>query len=182
MMEENNQINDRKLSWARRSAAHYLGTYSSSAQNLHTIMRRRALRKFENISEDDANTIAKHAVEFCIEHKFIDDETYSHTKAASGTRKGHSKAKIRLSLEQKGVDRETAEEATQSIDDLLNAIIHAKKKRIGPWRKSEPDMKQRRRELSSFGRNLFPADITIRVLDMNIDEAENILHENKPRF
>src|SRR5690606_10781065 len=113
MTEPKSFITERTKLWAKRSAVHYLGTYSSSVENLRKTVEKRALRKYEGIEEAEARELAEHAVGFCLENGFISDETYADSKTAAGIRKGHSRSRIQMSLEQKGVDREVAAAAVQ---------------------------------------------------------------------
>lgn len=182
MTETKSLITDRSKLWAKRSAVHYLGTYSSSVENLRQTVEKRALRKYEGISEDEARELANHAVDFCVENKFVSDESYADTKAAAGSRKGHSRSRIRMSLEQKGVDREIASTALEVVDDLENAIIFAKRKRFGPWRTRELDIKQKQRELGAFARNMFPGGIASKVINMDLAEAEELLNPSTLRY
>lgn len=181
MTDPKSFVTDRTKLWAKRSAVHYLGTYSSSVENLRQTVEKRALRKYDGISEDEARELANHAIDFCIQNQFISDESYADTKTAAGIRKGYSRSRIQLKLEQKGVDREIAVTALQDVDDLQNAIIFAKRKRLGPWRTKELDIKQKQRELGSFARNMFPGSIASKVIHMDLDEAEEILHPSGPR-
>lgn len=182
MTDQQSYLTDRTKLWAKRSAVHYLGTYSSSVENLRQTVEKRALRKYEGISEDEARELANHAVEFCVENKFISDESYADTKAAAGSRKGHSRSRIRMNLEQKGVDREIATNAVEDIDDLKNAVTFAKRKRLGPWRTKELDIKQRQRELGAFARNMFPGSIATKVMNMDLEEAEDVLSPTGFRY
>lgn len=169
-------ITEKTKLWAKRSALHYLGTYSSSIENLRKTMEKRALRKYEGISIEEARHLASHAIEFCISNQFISDESYADTKAAAGVRKGHSRNRIILNLEQKGVSRDTATEALQDVDDLYNAVVFAKRKRIGPWRLKDLDVKQKQREFGSFARNMFSNSIANKLINMDMEEAEDILN------
>lgn len=173
-------ITEKTKLWAKRSALHYLGTYSSSIENLRKTMEKRALRKYDGISIEEAKHLASHAIEFCISNQFISDESYADTKAAAGIRKGHSRNRILKTLEQKGVERETASEALRDVDDLYNATVFAKRKRIGPWRSKELDNKQKQREFGSFARNMFSNSIAIKVINMTVEDADEILHAMTP--
>jgi regulatory protein len=175
-------ITDKSKLWAKRSAVHYLGTYASSIENLRQTMVKRALRKHEGIPNEEAKILANHAIEFCIANKFISDESYAGTKAAAGVRKGHSRNRILKTLEQKGVERETASEALRDVDDLYNATVFAKRKRVGPWRSKELDNKQKQREFGSFARNMFSNSIASRVINMTIEDAEEILIGSSPQL
>jgi regulatory protein len=172
-------VTARMRQWARRSAADYLGKHSSSAENLRRVMLRRAERRHPGIGERGAQTLAAEAVAFCREHAFVDDTSYAAMKVRSGVRKGHSRRRIALTLGLKGVDRETAGEALAGADDLAAAAALARRRRIGPWRKTPLDADGRRREAASFGRNGFSGDTAAAVMAMTLEEAEAAIDERE---
>lgn len=168
-------LTDRNRLWAKRSAVHYLGSYSSSVENLRKTLVRRACNRFEDIEEAEASALADEAVRFCVENGFVDDVAYAETKVAAGMRKGHSRRKIAAALAGKGVDKEIARTAAGEADDETAAVAYARKRRLGPWRKKEDDPAQRRREAASLGRNGFSGETAFKVIGMELEEAEDIL-------
>lgn len=165
-------LTDRNRTWAKRSAVHYLGSYSSSVDNLRKTLARRAANRFEDISEDEIAELAEGAVRFCVENGFLDDAAYAETKVASGLRRGHSRRRIAAMLAGKGVDKETANAALEEADDMAAAVAFARKRRLGPWRTGELDAKLRQKEAAAFGRNGFSADVSLKVIRMTVEDAE----------
>ena len=169
-------LTDRNLLWAKRAAVHYLGTYSSSVDGLRKTIARRAGRRFEGITEEEAGQLVEAAVSFCVSNGFVNDETYAESRVAAGLRKGHSRRRIAADLTDKGVAKEVAMSAIGEADDTVAAITFARRRRIGPWRTKELDTKQRQREAAAFARNGFSGDTAYKVIAMDADEAEDVFY------
>lgn len=171
---------DRRILWAKRSAVHYLGSYSSSEENLRRTMLRRAARKFDDLSEGEAEALAEEAVRFCRENGFLDDGTYAQGKAVSGQGKGHSRRRVRMALVAKGVDPETAAEAAAQVDDLKAAVTFARRRRFGPWRTGPDSREARQKEAAAMGRAGFSGEIAFKVASMEMADAEEVLYAEAP--
>jgi len=63
-------------------------------------------------TEDDINNV----VSWCYENRYLDDARFARQFIASRSRKGYGPARIRQELTQKGIDRETGEEAMRESD------------------------------------------------------------------
>ncbi|WP_313130839.1 recombination regulator RecX [Pseudescherichia vulneris] len=63
-------------------------------------------------TEDDINNV----MNWCYENRYLDDARFARQFIASRSRKGYGPARIRQELTQKGIDRETAEEAMRESD------------------------------------------------------------------
>lgn len=63
-------------------------------------------------TEDDVNNV----VNWCYENRYLDDARFARQFIASRSRKGYGPARIRQELTQKGIDRETGEEAMRECD------------------------------------------------------------------
>lgn len=63
-------------------------------------------------TEDDINNV----VNWCYENRYLDDARFARQFIASRGRKGYGPARIRQELTQKGIDRETGEEAMRECD------------------------------------------------------------------
>ncbi|WAH51757.1 recombination regulator RecX [Pseudescherichia vulneris] len=63
-------------------------------------------------TEDDINNV----VNWCYENRYLDDARFARQFIASRSRKGYGPARIRQELNQKGIARETAEEAMRESD------------------------------------------------------------------
>jgi regulatory protein len=103
----------------------------------------------------------------------VDDGAYGRGKAMSLFRQGASLRKIEHKLKERGVPealrrailRELSDEFTEP--DLLAACRFARRRRLGPFRKTraEDESKTRQRELAALGRQGFSFEIARRVVD-----------------
>ncbi|MCD7107964.1 recombination regulator RecX [Rhizobium sp. DKSPLA3] len=165
----------RMLSWARNSAAYRLGKRMHTEKQLSDAIARKAREKFEGISDEQVTALSAFAVAFGYDNKALDDVAYADVATRSGQQSGRSGRAISQRLVVKGIDRETATAAVADVDDLRAAIILARKRAFGPFRKEPPDEKRKMKELSAFARGGFGFEIGRRVYDMTRDEAEEIL-------
>jgi regulatory protein len=165
----------RMLSWARNSAAYRLAKRMMTERQLSDAITRKARQKFEGISEEQVKALAASAVAFGLDVKALDDTAYAEIRSRSSARAGKSKKAIAQTLAQKGVDREIVTQALTDADDLRAAVIYARRRAFGPFRRADLDDKQKARELSAFARQGFAYDIGARVFAMDTEEAEEIL-------
>jgi regulatory protein len=173
--EEALQPTARMLSWARNSAAYRLAKRMMTERQLSDAITRKARQKFEGISEEQVKALAASAVAFGLDVKALDDTAYAEIRSRSSARAGKSKKAIAQTLAQKGVDREIVTQALTDADDLRAAVIYARRRAFGPFRRADLDDKQKARELSAFARQGFAYDIGARVFAMDAEEAEEIL-------
>jgi regulatory protein len=173
--EEALQPTARMLSWARNSAAYRLAKRMMTERQLSDAITRKARQKFEGISEEQVKALAASAVAFGLDVKALDDTAYAEIRSRSSARAGKSKKAIAQTLAQKGVDREIVTQALTDADDLRAAVIYARRRAFGPFRRADLDDKQKARELSAFARQGFAYDIGARVFAMDTEEAEEIL-------
>lgn len=165
----------RMLSWARNSTIYRLERRMHTEKQLFDAIWRKARQKFENISEAQARALADSAVRFAYDNKALDDAAYAEISSRSGMRGGRSKRAIAQKLSQKGVARSTVAAAIAEVDDFHAALVLARKRAFGPFRKGELDEKRKAKELSVFARAGFSFDIGKRVFEMSLDEAQEAL-------
>ncbi|WP_196223213.1 regulatory protein RecX [Roseibium sp. RKSG952] len=133
------------------------------------------------IPEDvDPTDAISGAISFLVENGLINDASFAEMKTRSGKGKGKSRSRITQELVIKGVNKDLAVKSVSDVDDLHQAIRHAQRKRIGPFRTSNLDEKTKRREYGSFARAGFPPSVFLKVFDMEQQEAEDLLfHREK---
>ena len=136
-------------------------------------------QEFEDSSEAQDSEVAVSPVRFAYDNKPLDDTAYAEIGTRSGMRNGKSKRAIAQKLSQKGVAKPTVAAAVAEADDLYAAVVLARKRAFGPFRKSELDEKRKAKELSAFARAGFSFDIGKKVFEMSLDHAEEAL--DKPR-
>ena len=97
----------------------------------------------------------------------LDDAAYAAARVQSLHRRGESATKIRARLAAKGVENAVAAEAVLALrgeipdPDLAAACAFARRRRLGPYRRSAADPK---RELGVFARAGFGRQVAERVL------------------
>jgi regulatory protein len=169
----------RMLSWARNSTIYRLQRRMMTEKELSDAISRKAREKFEGISEAQVRMLAETAVRFAYDQKAIDDTAYAEISTRSGMRGGKSRRLIARKLSQKGVAAETIEAAVEDADDLFSAVVFARKRGFGPFRRMELDEKRKAKELAAFARNGFSFEVGRRVFEMNADAADDILHSQR---
>jgi regulatory protein len=147
-----------------RWALNYLGRYASSAENLRRVLLRRA-RKFS--TEDAAAELIDALVARYRQSGLIDDAAYATARVQSLHRRGESMRAMRARLAAKGVTAEDAAEAVAGLraalpdPDLVAACAFARRRRLGPYRRSVAD---HARELALFARAGFGRRVAEAVL------------------
>ncbi|WP_160003259.1 recombination regulator RecX [Rhizobium sp. 18055] len=169
----------RMQSWARNSTIYRLGRQMLTEKQLFDAISRKAKQKFEGISQAQIRALADLAVKFGYDQGGLNDVAYAEISVRSGVRSGRSKRIIAQKLSIKGVDRETAVTALEESDDLAAAIIFARKRAFGPFRRLGADEKRYAKEMSAFARNGFGFEMGRSVLGMSRDEAETLLAERQ---
>lgn len=165
----------RMFSWARNSTIYRLERRMHTEKQLRDAIARKAREKFEGISEAQVRLLAEAAVKFAYDNKALDDEAYAETSSRAGMRSGRSRRAVALKLARKGIARETADAAVAGIDDLFAALVLARKRAFGPFRKVDLDEKRRAKELAAFARAGFGFETGRAVLAMPLEEAEETL-------
>ena len=166
----------RMFSWARNSTIYRLQKRMMTEKELRDAISRKAKEKFEGISETQVAMLAESAVRFGYDQKAIDDTAYAAISTRSGMRGGKSKRSIAQKLSRKGVAGDTIETAVQDADDLFAAVVFARKRAFGPFRRVDLDDKRKAKELSAFARNGFSFEIGKRVFEMDAEAADDILY------
>jgi regulatory protein len=167
----------RMLSWARNSALYRLEQRMMTGKQLRDAVTRKAREKFADISAAQAKALGEFAVTFAYGIKALDDTAYAEIAVRSGQRSGKSKRGLAQKLQIKGIDRETAAVALEETNDLVAAVIFARKRAFGPFRRVELDEKRKSKEFSAFARNGFGFEIGSKVMAMTLEEAEEIVSE-----
>ncbi len=104
----------------------------------------------------------------------VSDAVFAQTRARALARAGRSRRAIGAHLATRGVSVVLAAEALPDdpAHEFVAALIHARKRRLGPWRKDEASPERLRRELGSLARAGFAHDVATRALRSDFDEAE----------
>lgn len=149
----------------------YLSRFSSSRRNLATHLK----KKFSAPTEAELEVMVERCLDRLEELGLLDDARFAEARARGLRARGKSARAIRQRLREKGVGREDVERALHEEDadaELISAVRHAKRRRLGPFRTRETDP---RRELGSLARAGFSFEVARRALALSLDDAEAML-------
>jgi len=120
---------------------------------------------------------ARRVVARLVESGAVNDQVFAEARARSLLRAGKSGRAIGAHLAGKGVASALVAEAVpeSAEGELAAAAIHARKRRLGPWRKKEESPELVRRELGSLARAGFSHEVARRALGLDMDEAERLI-------
>jgi len=169
----------RMLSWAKNSTVYRIERQMLTEKQLADAIRRKAREKFDGISAAQLKACADFAVKFAYDVGALDDTAYAGIATRSGVRSGRSRRAIAQKLAVKGIARETATAALEEADDLYAAVVMARKRAFGPFRRIDLDEKRQAKELSAFARGGFGFDLARKVFDMSLEDAEEILADRR---
>jgi regulatory protein len=155
--------------YLHRAAMAYLERYSSSAENLRRVLRRKVDKRCRLRGEDPAefHDAIDEVVEKSLRTGLIDDARYAEARVATLRRRGGSARAIQAKLAAKGVGRTTiaqALEGEEEGDEETAARAFARRRRLGPFRPGER-APYRDKDLSALARAGFRFDVARRVVD-----------------
>lgn len=179
------------------AALRHLARYGATEAGLIRVLDRRIARWARAAGATDeaaapARAAAREVARAMVGVGAIDDAAFAAARARRLLRSGRSRRAVSAHLAAKGVDQETAASALPGGEaEWLAAIVHARKRRIGPFRApdsdsdSDPDSgdgadpERARRELAAMARAGFPRDVAERALALDPDEAATLLLQLK---
>jgi regulatory protein len=163
----------------------HLARYAATAAGLTRVLDRRIARwaaapqDTERAETEAAAAAARAAARLVVarlvEAGAIDDAGFAAARAARLARSGRSRRAVAANLAARGIDADTAQAALAGTPDELGAaLVHARRRRIGPVRAGTADIDAdaRRRELGMLARAGFPHDVASRALAMPPEEAQ----------
>jgi len=160
------------------AALHYLARYSSSAENLRRVLMRRVNRsaRYHGTDAEEGAVAVDELVKRFSRAGLLDDTRYAEGRARSLLERGVAPRAVRLRLREKGVANETIDAVLSDLAEdqgdveRAAAVALAKRRRIGPFRKSERES-TREKDLAALARAGFSYDVALRVIDAE-NEAE----------
>lgn len=167
----------RMLSWVKNSALYRLNRRMMTEHELFTALKKKAMMKFEGMTPELAGKIARAGIDFCNEHRLLDDRTYAEMKTASAARSGHSRRRIARDLKTKGIGQSLVEESLEEVEDLQSALNYARRRAFGPFRKVPLDEKRKLKEFGAFARNGYSSAIAGKVINLPLEDIEDLLSE-----
>ena len=167
----------------QEAALRYLARYAATQAGLARVLQRRVDNWARAVEADPDQVAAIRAraraeiaaiVGRLAQSGAVDDAAFAAARARSLARAGRSRRAIGAHLATRGVPSETAHGALPDSPDqeLAAALIHARKRRLGPWRRAEASPEQVRRELASFARGGFVQSVARTVLAMDAEAGE----------
>ena len=167
-----------------QAALHYLARYAATEAGLRRMLARRidrwARAQPDPEAADPAVQVARAAVDGIVmrltDAGAVSDEQFAANRARILVQGGRSSRAVQMRLVAKGIAPELARAASTTDRDteLAAALVLARKRRIGPYRKVEvADAAMRVKEMAALARAGFSRDIAERVLEMPQTDAEN---------
>jgi regulatory protein len=174
----------------REAALDYLARYAATEMGLRRVLERRIDRwarraGLAGASEQVAAQAAtarlavKDVVARLAAAGAVNDLAYAESRARSLVRAGRSRRAAAAHLAAKGVDPATAQSVLpeDAETELAAALVLARKRRIGPFRRGGvPDEAGRRREFAALARAGFGQDMARQALGMEPDQAEALVN------
>lgn len=172
------------------AALDYLARYAATEAGLRRVLERRIDRWVRRAEPgEDREMIAAQAatarvavrdvVARLVAAGAVNDAAYAEMRGRSLVRAGRSRRAAAAHLAAKGVDPATTQSALPEDPqtELSAALVLARKRRIGPFRRGEaPDEVGRRRELGVLARAGFAQNVARRALGMAPDQAEALVN------
>lgn len=157
----------------RELAFAYVARFATSRAKLVTYLNRKLReRGWGGSGEPDAAALAERVTEL----GFIDDAAFAGMKAASLTRRGYGKGRIRQALAASGIGAEDRSAALGLADEqaLAAAMRFAQKKRIGPYAAAPLDQAARQKALGAMLRAGHPMPLARQVVAARPGEFEGL--------
>ena len=173
--------------YLRNSGLAYLERFPASTVQFERVMIRKIKRSCNYHKEqsfDDCKALLTQSIAHFCRLGLLNDEAYLRGMMTSLTRRGLSRQALVAKLSMKGFSRAEVEAALQkSMDDdgidgaydLIAALRHARRKKLGPFRKSADFDKTK--ELSAFARAGFDFDTAQKAMGMELETALTQLSE-----
>ncbi len=155
--------------YLENAALYYLQRYATSAENLKRVLMRKVKRScaFHQVDAEDFAPLVDELVARYMSVGLVDDTVFARARVTSLRRQGHSKQAILARLQAKGLSKSQIEAALKLVDEehddpeITAALAHAKRKKLGPWRKKPQDAQK---ELAAMGRAGFSYEVARRAL------------------
>ena len=155
-------------------ALYYLKRFESSVENLRQVLKRRTNDYAYSNPDFNKNEAYAWIEELLADFErlnYINDNRYAELKIKSYLNAGKPARYIKIKLKQKGIKDNIVEEIleNQSVDAVKMALMLAKKKKIGPYRKdNESREANRQKDLTMLIRAGFDYEVAREVINQDI--------------
>jgi regulatory protein len=153
---------------AMRYVARYAATRFMLEQTLqrHVIRAKRARQEF---SEAETKKWITEIAEECTRKGYVNDQSFAESTLRVGQKSGWSKLRIAQKLMIKGIAKETVRTLlSEGNDDMQAALIFARRKALGCWRKKKDT--DPRKEMEKLCRAGFTPEMARKVIRMSKDQ------------
>jgi regulatory protein len=170
----------------RAAALAHLARFAATEASLTRVLHRKLDRWLASSGHDKESAQAEIAgarkavadiVRQLVASGAVNDAQFADSRARSLIRAGRSRRAVGAHLAARGVAAELAAAALPADEnhELAAALIHARKRRLGPWRKQPATPEILRRELGSLARAGFPGAIASAALRYAPEEADALI-------
>lgn len=143
----------------------YVARFATSRAKLHSYLTRKLReRGWNGAAEPDTQAVVDKVVDL----GFVDDAAFAGMKAASLTRRGYGKGRVRMALAASGIATEDGSEALAHADEqqLAAALRFAERRRFGPYAEVHGDPAARHKALAAMLRAGHPMDLARRIVGL----------------
>ena len=160
----------------------YLEKYSPSKQQLKVYLLKKYLTRIKGTkSKREVSVIIDEILLNLEQHKLVNDELYSDSKARTFLRRGYSLNKINQSLRNKGIDNKFIKQSIDKIKedkiepDFVSALKLCKRRRIGPVRPGANRELFYKKDMGILARGGFSFELSKRVLNLETLEFNKLI-------
>jgi regulatory protein len=162
------------------AALRYVGRYAATRAMLERALSnrlRRALMAKQDLVESEVKKWIRDIADIHVRKGFVNDNAYAEMMLRQGRKSGWSSQKITQKLYVKGIKPADIKTmlADSDEDDFGAALVYAKRKYLGPWRKNaEAD---RNKEMEKLCRGGFSPEIARKIVRASLDQCTEWLDE-----
>lgn len=157
----------------RELAFAYVARFATSRAKLVTYLRRKLReRGWSGTGEPDVAAVAERVAEL----GFIDDAAFAGMKAASLTRRGYGKGRVRQALAASGIGADDGSAALEQAEEqaMAAALRFAEKRRLGPYAAAPLDPSGRQKALAAMLRAGHPLALARQVVTARPGEFDGL--------
>jgi regulatory protein len=170
-------------------ALRYVGRYAATEAMLRRnllnhVKRAERLQKESTASSSDVSKWISAIVQSAVKKGYVNDQTYAESVTRVAQKSGWSKRKISQKLMQKGIGRDMlAHTMEQGADDMRAALIFARRRSLGPYRKvEEADKELRTKEMEKLCRAGFSPEMARKIVRLSPDQLEEMEDELRTKY
>lgn len=154
-------------------ALYYLQRFESSVDNLRRVLQKRVSDYAYQNKDYDRSEALDWIEEILVEfqgYNYLNDNRFAELRIRDYLAAGKSEKYIRGKMAEKGVAESVvaAVLAEQEFDPYENALLLAKKKRIGPFRSEALRAEFRQKDMAALARAGFDYDVVQRVMEAEV--------------